>query len=71
MQFLPSDEGLEYLARVLVVVLLLQDDRACRSASGTTNGVVIKNVPKHNFGHVFFNIRQKTNLRIHKCSPEP
>lgn len=55
-QSLPSDEVLDYPARVLGVVVLLQDERTTMSASGPRNEAIFENVPRHHSSHVILNL---------------
>lgn len=65
MQFLLSSEVRDYLACVLRVIVLLQDERTTMSACRPRNEVIFKNVPKHISSHVTFSVHSNVQCTLY------
>lgn len=59
-----------FLARVLVVAVVLQDERTAMSASGKRKELSFKIAPKLNFGHVSLNVHEKANSKFRETPPD-
>lgn len=70
MQFLASNEVLEYPADVLGVVVLLQDECATVSALGPRNKVFFENLSEHNPSDVTFNVHESTHSQSRETPPD-
>lgn len=56
-----SDDVLDCLARVIGVVVLLQDERTTMVECGTKNEVIFENFPMYSNGYVIFNKYERRN----------